>query len=257
MTNFANPLQAAFESQNIAARYHALAGAGCAIQNDPSMMYQNPASSCGSRSFYLYASFSRLYSTDIHSSVLVSAFPCKGRMINLAVSSLGNELYKETTLIMGLSTSMGSAIHIGMNTRIGELVIARYGKAKMATFDLGLQVKIIKGLDFGSTITNCPGANIGKEPLAQCMQSGFHARLSPQWSLVFDIFKDIDFATDIRCGAEFRPFPSLSLRLGTSTKPSRIAAGFGLFIHNLHIEYGFDSHLTLGLTHQCALALKL
>ncbi len=251
------PLQAAFETQNIAVRYHALAGAGCATQNDPSMMLQNPASSCGTHSLYLYASFSQLYNTDIHSSTLVTAFDYKNHMINLAVLSLGNELYKETTCVLGVSKSIQPAIRIGLNTRLGQLAISGYGKSTMAALDLGLQVRILDGLDFGSTITNCLGTNIGNEPLPQCMQSGFHARLSPKWAIHFDLFKDIDFATDIRCGAEYTPFSSLTLRLGTSTKPSRFAAGFGLLIHNLHIEYGFDSHLTLGLTHQCALALNL
>jgi hypothetical protein len=251
------PLQAAFETQNIAVRYHALAGAGCAAQNDPSMMLQNPASSHGSHSLYLYASFSRLYNTDIHSSALVGAFDCKNHMINLGVLSLGNELYHETTCVVGISKSIRPEMCVGINTRLGQLSIAGYGEARMAALDLGLQVKILNELYFGSTITNCLGANIGKEPLPQGMQSGFHALLSPRWSLHFDIFKDVDFATDIRCGAEYSPFSSLTLRLGTGTKPSRFAAGFGLLIHNLSIEYGFDSHLTLGLTHQCALALVL
>lgn len=254
---FSHPLLAAFERHGQSARFHALAGAGCASTQDPSLMSINPASTFGPHAIYIQTSYANLFNAGIHSSLLQGTLKINKHMVNIALSALGNDLYQEHMLGVGLCKAIHSSLNIGINSRVGRLAIKNYGQQTTAMLDVGLQAALFKNIHIGTAAHNILGAKIGREYLPQSMQGGVYGQLSSNITLYLDIYKDIDFQSDIRCGTEYQPFQSLTLRFGTGTQPSRIAAGFDIQWSRWHIEYGFNSHVALGFTHQFAFSYHL
>ena len=125
--------------------------------------------------------------------------------------------------------------------------------------DVGLLLQLSPKWKWGVSTRNLTQSEIGKdnEPLPQIFQTGISVKILDIIRLNCDAYKDVRFPLDMRCGAEFRPFQNLLVRLGFGTEPTRLATGMGLSLGKLRWDYAFYTHSDLGLTHQMSVSFFL
>jgi hypothetical protein len=71
--------------------------------------------------------------------------------------------------------------------------------------------------------------------------------------LICDVYKDVRFPVDFRCGVEFSPSEILTFRVGCAVQPVKLAAGLGATFHYFRFDYALATHPELGLSHLLSL----
>jgi len=251
---------ASFEDLTIGARHNALAGAGVALSDDPDALYVNPGGlsqikTLGATLFYARPFGMKELSYGNFSAVL----PWRDISIGLGVQSYGNQVYKENTFSSSFSHHLTRHLFVGATLKYAHLAIPKYGSTGTVSFDFGLLVHINQRWKWGFSSRNLNNPKIGqdREPLPQIFQTGVSTQLAENLVLNCDVYKDVRFPLDLRCGVETRPFHNLILRVGVGNEPSRFAAGMGLVLGKLRWDYAFYTHSDLGFTHQMSISFLL
>lgn len=176
----------------------------------------------------------------------------------IGIISLNNGLLSEQTLKLAIGKQVEQKFYYGLALNYSSLQIKNYGSTSTFGLDIGLLMHLNNKMRLGFQAQNLNRSNIGKtkETMPQSIKSGVSISPTPELILNLEIFKEIEFAEEIRFGIEYKLIPSLSLRLGTASNPDRFSSGFGIAINPFLIDYAFFSHNDLGLTHQVSLSIK-
>jgi len=253
------PAHAALEDITIGARPSSLSGACIACAGNAECIFYNPAAIYRTNGFGINTYYTHPFGMpELSVGTISLVLPVKGFSAGMAMSTYGNNLYREDVFHMATSVLLLEHVALGFDGRYSRIKIARYGEAGTLVFDLGILVKISQQLAWGCAIKNINYAKIGRgqEQIPQIFHSGFAIRPVRQAHLFFDIYKDVRFPTDLRCGVEYMPFSNLFLRAGVGSDPARFSAGFGLRWRIFSFEYAFTSHNELGGTHHFAIAIS-
>lgn len=196
---------------------------------------------------------------EISSGAFTAILPSKVGHFGAGFTSYGNEIYNEQTVSISFARSVRKKVFLGLNFHYMKLQINGYGSNFSRAFDFGFLVKLTESFHWGFSATNLNRARVGSadEHLPQTLSSGFSLR--PARDLIFnmDIFKDIDFPAEFRCGIEYRVFNRIALRSGITTQPENFCAGLGFTFSYFTVDYGMMSHTDLGITHQFGIQLNL
>ncbi|MBN2355667.1 hypothetical protein JXO59_06110 [candidate division KSB1 bacterium] len=251
---FATTVSASFEFRAPAPHSYALAGGGVAFHEVHFSL--NPAALLGSADYSFAFAYSRPYGLKEMQHSHVSAGRSFTKIAMAAgMQAFGYQAYQENTYYTGLSFALMEGVDAGVSLRCVDLHILRYGHAWAFPVDFGMLVKVSGRTVLGFVVNNITGARIGRcrEALPRCLQVGATIEALPQLHLCVDLFKDIRFAADVRCGADWRIHNFLALRAGMATSPAKLAAGLALRFNVCRFEYSVDTHEYLGLSHQCSL----
>ena len=251
---------AGFEDLPVGARSNAFAGACVALANDPEALYINPAGLSQIEAFGTTLFYARPYGLkELAYGSLSAVVPTRGISLGMSIQSYGNSVYKENTFSSAVAHQLSRHLMIGATIRYAHLSIRRYGSSGTVALDVGLLLHLNPNWKWGFSSRNLNRSKIGQEhePLPQIFQTGFSVKIADLIRLNCDVYKDVRFPLELRCGAEARPIQNLLLRLGFGTEPSRLAAGMGLFFGKLRWDYAFYTHSDLGLSHQMSISFFL
>ena len=106
----------------------------------------------------------------------------------------------------------------------------------------------------GVSIHNIAASQLGQEALPQTMQIGLATHVTHNLTLMLDVYKDTRFPLDQRIGLYFSPIDLVSFMGGMAREPSKYTAGFSIHLKQFDVNYAFDSHLELGMTHQFSIS---
>ena len=245
-------LFAVFEDGNLGARSGGMANSICARPQTVENISLNPAAIFTLNRLHAHFNYSNPYNLpELNSSNIYLASGFQSFTLAVGIHSFGNEIYTENLGTFALAFHALDNITIGGAIRYGSLDIKGYGQAGAVLFDAGLLIELMDSLHWGSAIRNLSDSKIGQtgEQLPETILTGLNFSPIHQLSVSLDIAKDVSFPAEFRAGAEFNPFQMLILRAGISTEPQRMSAGFGLNFSFGGIDYGYNSHSDLGITH--------
>lgn len=253
-------LYASFELKGNSARMQAMGQAYVGLANTPDAIFIN----CSGLAQLVQTSFSVFYTRpygmqELSHGSFSAVIPTTISTFAAGLISYGNELYSEQSLLLSINRSVKQNIFYGFNLHYMKLQISGYGSDFSFGIDLGLLIKITPKLNWGFFATNLNRAILGRnhECLPQTFSTGISACPVNDLVLNLDLFKDLIFPLELRCGIEYLLFHQIAIRSGFSTEPSQFSAGFGFLFSHFEVDYAVTTHQSLGLTHHLSLQFYL
>lgn len=248
-----------FEIRHGGARAAALAGAAGAIRGSVWSIVHNPAGLSDLR----YMSAGVAYAPqpfgipELGRGAFVAAFPTALGTFGCLGSRSGFDLYREVTATLSFASSV-SGFSVGFNVNYYNVSIARYGSAGAFGVDGGVQMRLMKNVEWGMAIhnLNAPTIGLSGEKLPQSFISGITYRPDPPISLLLEYRKETSFTGSARFGIEYWLMDAFAIRSGAGTEPDRFSGGVGLRFGLFNVDYAFTTHQELGGTHEASLTLE-
>jgi hypothetical protein len=177
--------------------------------------------------------------------------------IGLAARRFGFDLYRELSATLSYASSV-STIGFGLSLNRHSVAISRYGSASAIGVDAGLLAGLSNRLACGLSVKNlnAPKIGISREPLPQVFTIGIGYVPAGGAMAALDLRKESGRPPSTRFGIEYRIVTSLALRAGFSDAESRYTGGIGVDYAQLRLDYSFESHQELGLTHECTFSIR-
>jgi len=245
------PAFAAFEDMPAGARTYGFAGAASACFGYENLFY-NPAGIWRDSGLQVGAFSGKLFGLEeLQYGSLAGIFHLRQLTCGLGAQTFGKSSYRESTVCAGVCYKMGQFLYIGAAARYVDLAIKGYGQAASILADIGGIIQPLPYLQWGWAVQNFGYAAIGqcREKLPHSIITGVHILPVQAVKMNLELYKDTRFPVDYRCGAEIEPLAGLRVRSGFATAPSRFTAGFGLNWQWLAIDYAFNTHPYLDITH--------
>jgi len=253
-------LCAALEDMPIGAKPLGMAGAYCGSVQTPENLFYNPASIWVNSGINVYAFTARLYGLkELRYNSFSSTFYFRNTTYGVGIQTFGNTKYKENVFCVGVAKNFFKSIYLGAAIRYGLVNIKGYGQKGTIMVDLGGVVMFSTKMNWGWAIRNAGFSKIGRlgEKIPQMIISGFMFSPVRDITLNIDIYKESRFPVDYRSGVEMKVIKYLTLRTGIGTEPYRFSAGFSIIINDFSIDYAFNTHPYLELSHFFTIGLSL
>lgn len=243
---------ASFEEIQTDARLYGLAGAGVALSDMPGSDLYNPALPALANDLTASSGSSIPFGlTDLTAFSGAYAHRKDKMGVGLALSTMGNRLYRENILKGAFSYRLIEKAAMGASLNCYQVNIERYGSSAGMGLDLGLLGKPVEWLSLGMTAANVNRPTIGQngEEISQSLSIG--AALDPldEITLSFELYCQRDWPSQVRIGQEYRYRNLLAIRAGFCDRPNAASLGFGVIYKNLRLDYAVRTHTDLGLSH--------
>ena len=246
-------LNASFEFKGCGARARGMGLAFAGLANSPDAVFLN----CSGTKQLSSPAFSFFYTKPFGMKELAyysfaSALPFSFGNIATAVSSFGNEIYQEQSMLLNFSRSLTNNIYYGFNAHYMKLQIRGYGSDYSFGFDFGFLVRITPKLNWGFFTTNITRSTVGEsdDQLPQTFVSGLSAEPINNFIVNVDLYEELPFPVELRVGTEYLIFNKIALRSGFITGTSEFCFGLGFVLNKFSCDYAVNTHPDLGLTHQ-------
>lgn len=189
------------------------------------------------------------------------SWPLEWGTISTGGSTFGGDTYREIhyslSYARGLEFGTTRQFQVGLRTRYYHTQIDGYGGAGALGIHLGLLVSLLPSLHFGAHVTNVNGPTLpNDEALPQTLSVGIQYRVSDQFFVVTDLFKDLAFPASVRWGLEVRPVQALALRAGITSTPTRFTGGVGVKLSRIQAHVAVEHHAELGLSPAASLEVR-
>ena len=253
-------LYAALEDLPNGAKPLAMGGAYCGAAQSPENLFYNPAAVCLKKGVKTVVFTDRLYGLkELRHNGFSSGICLRNMTLAVGIQTFGNSKYKENVFSLGVAKKFFRSVYLGADLRYGMVGIKGYGRDGTLLADLGGLVEFSDTVTWGWAIRNAFYARIGQsnEKLPQVMITGFSFSPVRQMNLNIDLYKETRFPVDYRCGIEGYFLKYLTLRTGIGTAPSRFSAGFSIMVNNFSIDYAFNTHPYLELSHFFTIGFSL
>ena len=223
---FGNP-----EDNGRGARPISLANAFVAVADDHWSTFYNPAGLAGVTAVRVSGFFvpQQFGLKELRTVSASAALPFSIANLGFIVNQFGFDLFRETTLSLGVGRRIGDGFSCGVTVNVIRLSIERYGGSTTPAFDAGVQADLTDDVHLGFCWKNFLAASIGvtAEPLSRIQMLGVSYDFSKSSRLLIEWEKDIRYPFSFKGGCEQRFFDFLSLRFGVSTNPDKFSFGIG------------------------------
>jgi hypothetical protein len=249
-----------FERTAVGARSASLGNAYTGLADDVWAIYFNPAglSQLDSWEISFYHSPQTFGLQELSLSAAAAALPISLGTVGIAARRYGYELYREVSGTASFARTLSPNVHIGVSLNYHTVAIRNYGSAGTIGLDVGVLVRLLERVRWGTMITNLNSPTIGEasEGLPQRFSTGIAYTPADVLSLVFDLQKESPFDVNSRFGFEYRIVDAVAVRGGVSDTPSQFAGGFGIRFSFLQLDYGFTTHQELGWSHHASISIR-
>lgn len=243
----------------------------CALANDVSSMFYNPAG-LSNVNFNQVLTMYNSWFADITQQMAGAAFPTNLGVVAVGYSGLNSgdiQGYDSTGAATSSFTTASSSINLSLGRQINSNLALGAGiksiserlesnRASVMAFDAGLKYRFNPQLTVGMSVLNLgSGLKFISEqtplPTSYRVGAAFATKLFDE-----DINLDLDVvnyteASKINLGAEYVIRNFLFLRLGSSGDSLR--AGLGLAANLFAFDYAYLGHQDLGATHQFSISI--
>lgn len=270
------PARAVFDDYDPSPRMRAMGGGACALADDGSALFYNPAGLAQLQDYRLFSSYHRPYGLDFMEHLAASVtvpLPRYGvaslGFEGFGVTYEGQDLSSENTFSFshGLtlmqdihsSLSMGYTLHL-YSLELGESVSGEaLGSAQALGVDFGILAVLRGRTRMAAVIKNLNRPRMGegyREDLPRHLSLGIAYQPYPGVVTVLDLDKKFGQETRMNGGLEAEIVSFMALRFGVQTKPDRLMGGVGFNYQGVHLDYALVNHSVLPLTHQLAVSYR-
>jgi hypothetical protein len=245
---------------NPGARQISLANSDVALANDVFTLFNNPAglAQLNWKEVGIYYSPAPFGLTELANGYVAYQQPFSFGSLGIGGMTYGYDLYKEAKIILGYSYNYDNIFFIGAAANYHSYSIQNYGSTGVFYFNLGALVYILDNLRWGFSTSNVNRATVADQDdqIPVVLSTGFSFDILNNFSLNFELDKDIRYDPSISFGIDYDIIEYLSLRLGAGDNPSRFSAGVGINYSIISLDYAFFSHPDLGPTHQAGIIIS-
>ncbi|MEK7727376.1 MAG: hypothetical protein AAB354_03120 [candidate division KSB1 bacterium] len=252
------------QDYNLGVRAQALGGSGVALATDPEGQFLNPATLAQVPGKTVTFSYSRPFGIKEITLSSVAASATVGKMaLGVAAVHLGHAQFEDQALQLAgaikvampaMRRQEARAFAVGMQSILRRVQIARYETWISWRVGAGLVAPLSEHVVWGAVVGKV--LEVGREKSPRTIAFGVSYRAASRFFGQMDIFKQSDFATEVRAGAELLLLPPLLLRVGMGTNPDRFTVGLALALKPATLHFTSFSHFDLGWTQQYAATLK-
>ncbi len=199
-------------------------------------------------------------SESLDHQALAAALPLGRGSIAVNASTLGYDLYRETSVGVAYAMRFGEGLRVGvqldyLSVRLGE----GYGSRSTVTGEVGVQARLTGGLWVGAHLYNPSRAALGgpyDERVPTVLKAGLGYTFSEKLVLTGEVEKDIDQAERFHAGLEYHPVNALFLRTGVSTGAVQGHFGVGVRLKGFDLDLAVAFRSLLGPTPQLGLSYR-
>ena len=242
------------------ARQISLANSDVALANDVFTLFNNPAglAQLNWQEVGIYYSPAPFGLSELANGYVAYQQPFSFGSVGIGGMTYGYDLYRESKIILGYSYNYENIFFIGGAVNYHSYSIQNYGSTGVFYLNLGALVYILDDLRWGFSSNNVNRATIGgtDDQIPVILSTGFSFDILKNFSLNAALEKDIRYNPSLEFGIDYDIIEYLSLRIGSSTNPSKFTAGVGINYSIVSLDYAFFTHPDLGLTHQAGLILS-
>lgn len=268
---------AMFEDYDPSPRARGMGGAWYSIADDAEATFYNPAGLVftGHQLRIGYAQLQGLDYLENKTLAFTYGLPDSWGGIGLGIRAFDTswddeDLYSEKvyTLSHGftLMKDIHSELHIGYGLSMYHLEIQDYGDEACFGIDVGLLAVLHQRFRVAASVTNINRPTLGEareHELPQRLVCGVAYEPYPGVLTVLEMKKNYNAATDsddspteIHAGVEVELLDVLRLRMGIGSEPVTYAAGLGVDVHGIMVDYAYQSHEVLDGTHQIGIGYR-
>ncbi len=246
-------LRAAFEYCAADPSMHGTAGSMVAQEGSYAGYLLNPALSAASPDMAAGMVYFRPYGIpELTCGAVITRFATKSMGSGLALSSFGNELYRENQLTANLSGNfLEDRLLLGLNLRWYSLHVQNYDDMNTLGVDAGLQYRLHPRILMGFSVLNLnrPALNGLEQEIPLITSWGMAIRLHDRFISYLSLQKDFRYPPSLRFGVSMQFNPYLQLHTGVNTYPSVPSLGLSFIRKWIAVQYAFQYHFDLGGTH--------
>lgn len=177
--------------------------------------------------------------------------PLLGLSVMSGVQTFGFELYRRTTFALALARSFQPgtfrSIHLGVRMDYATIRVQGYGGTAYPTASAGVLIPLSTVTFLGAAATNLAVFEKSARPdVYRTLALGISHAHSSKVMITTDVIKEVRSPPSLRVGIESMPVRAVALRVGMTTEPPRVTAGFGLRTELLIVDVASERHHALG-----------
>jgi len=187
---------------------------------------------------------------------VAGVMPFKNRSVGIGISRFGDRLFSESRLVLGAATHL-SGVDIG--ARIGYVQIMTLGLETrgLPFLDFGVITKLTDELSIGASLHHINQPQVTEfedERLPALVRAGIHYKPVERFNFYWETQKENAQKIAFQAGAEYEWHQGFFARIGFSSVPQKAYFGLGGTWKNLQLDYAFNTHPRLGLSHQVSIS---
>ncbi len=259
-----------FDNTHPSAKAVGMGGSFVSLNGGAESVFYNPAGILGTEKWGLFLSYKKPFSLDFINESIGAVSYDLGKMgvvafgyNGMSVGLDGDTLTSEQTLILSYANSFYSdrsaTFNAGFSVKYLGLMFKDYGSASNFSIDLGIMAKVGKNTYLGFSLQDFNSPEFGKDITERIpVKMNFGVAYEPYYGTktLIEIEKNEFEPARIHAGAEFGIMEYLILRAGIGTNPTVMNAGLTVKYSIVGIDYAFEYHNTLGITHHFGFTLN-
>ncbi|RNA67380.1 hypothetical protein CR163_000395 [Prosthecochloris sp. ZM_2] len=225
------------------ARIRSMGGVTASLIGYAPAMYTNPATLAGSESMTASLAYSdplgKSAMTTVQGILAVPRMPFDDQATAaLAYDRFGDDLYRETTVLLGYATRVTQWLAAGVSFGWMQREFSAADDDSAPGISAGLVASVSERLSIGAGMTaiNTPEIGDNGETVPHVLTTGATVRLDDDMLLGGDIRKQQGRKASWCFGGEAGVLPWLMLRAGVSGNPWTYSGGTGLQLGDVHLD---------------------
>jgi hypothetical protein len=263
-----SPLFSAFEDYKTGTRPGALGGAFTALSDDHNAPFWNPSGLAYVEKGEIFCTYRRLFNL-VNNFTFTSCVPLRWGNFGLSIreSSVKGDytddsgwiiesnrtLEAERALIFSHGFSLIKEVSFGYNLVGYHVQNVRFGDYYSVGLDIGMIMNVYKRWKIGFFYHNLNSPTIGdayKHPLPEEISLGVSYSPFDNVITLLDFEKQLNYNINVKMGVEVEVVENLlTLRGGVASEPILFSLGFGTGFKHIILNYSFETHSELPITH--------
>lgn len=245
----------AFELRPVSAEGGGTADAGSVVAAGVEGLFSNPGSMvCGSAVDAAAFSATRFGLSELTTQGAGAVFGGPSVSGGVGFLRFGSPIFREQSLLVGLAMRLRGRVGLGIRVRLLNLGGQGFDPRHWLVFDVGTRTALSDGLALGLTAWNAGG--VGPGLLGRGGAAGLSVRVMEETMVSVEVRKDAGRPTGLRAGLTFEFLSRLTLRLGAGHRPETLAAGAGVRLGRLVLDYSSQDHAVLGRSYRWSIRFQ-
>lgn len=189
------------------------------------------------------------------------ALPVKGMgVFGLNVSQFGFSLLNQTKIGLGYGMKFSENFSGGVQLDYFHLKLGDvYGSTGAFTFEVGAMYKLSKKWILGAHLFNpvmAKLADYNDERMTTILSAGVSFFASDEVQFAAEVEKTMENKPSLKFGIDYNILDFLNIRIGATSKPTRLSFGFGLNFSNFVLDFAGIYHERLGFSPSTGIIYK-
>ena len=199
------------------------------------------------------------FSEGLHAVAAGFIQPTRYGTGSLSIYRFGDALYSQHRLSLGFSQRI-EQFSVGIRLSEYQYHIEGFGTRFRTVIDIGGQAQLSPQFVLALQLLNITQATLSdqnNENIPTLVQVGLSYQPTTSWLLNADIEHEVTQRPNVKLGVEYTALQKFSLRTGFNSVDLRQFFGLGWRHRLLIVDYAFNTHTRLGLSHQVSVIYRI